>query len=97
VQKPQLEAVMRDERRLDRVELADLLEAFDGRDRLAILHRGQRHAGQDAAPVDVNGTRAAFATIATFLGAGQRKLVSQSLEQRDARLDHHRAGLAVDE
>jgi hypothetical protein len=94
--KAALESVVLDERRLDRVELAVPLQPFDGGDPLALLHRRERHAGEDAASLDMHGTGPALAAIAPLFCAGQRQFFTQRVEQRHARLDQHPADLTVD-
>jgi hypothetical protein len=63
-----LEPVVLDERRLDRMEPAVPLQPFDRGDPLALLHRREGHAGENAAALDVDGAGAAFAVIASFRG-----------------------------
>ena len=60
------------------------------------LHRGERHAGEDAAPIHVHRAGAALAAIAALLRPGQHQLLAQGVEQRRPRLDRDGAGLAVD-
>src|SRR5947209_19634172 len=62
-----LEAVVFDERCLNRVKSAVALQPFNRGDALAVLHRGQRHTGENAATVDMNGACAAFPAIARLL------------------------------
>jgi hypothetical protein len=91
-----LEAVVLDEGRLQRMERAVVLQPLDGGDALAALHRGERHAGEDAAPIHVHRAGAALAAIAALLRPGQHQLLAQGIEQRRARLDRNGERLAVD-
>ena len=59
-----LESVVLDERQLERVKHAILLQSFDRCDLLTFLHRRQSHAGQNAPVIDMHGTRAALSVIA---------------------------------
>src|SRR5215831_9844431 len=58
-----LEAVMLDERLLHWVKLPVTLQSFDRGDLLTSMHGRQGHAGQNAAAVDVDSARPAFAAI----------------------------------
>jgi hypothetical protein len=91
-----LEAVVFDEGRLQGVELAVSFQPFDRDDRHAFLHRRQSHAGEDAAPVDVDGAGSALAAIASLLGSGQRQFITQRIKQRHPRFDHDGASLSID-
>ena len=62
-------------------------EAFDGRDLVALVHRGEAEARVDAAAVDVDGAGAALAVVAAFLRAGEVQMLAQAVEQRGARID----------
>ena len=95
VQKP-LEAVVLDERLLERVELAVALQALDGGDPFALLHGRKGHAGHDAVAVDMHGAGAALPAVAPSLRARQTELPAQRVEQRRARLDRDGAKLPID-
>ncbi len=56
-----LKRIVSDESRLKWMEGIAFGKSLYGRDRLALLHDGQRQAGIDAATVDVNRARAALA------------------------------------
>ena len=48
------------------------------------LHRGyQSQAGEHRSVIDQHGTGAAFAAIATCLGAGQADFLTQKIEQQN--------------
>jgi hypothetical protein len=68
-----LESVVLDERELERVEHAILLQSFDRCDLLTFLHRRQGHAGQDAAAIDMHRACATLAAIARLFCTGQRQ------------------------
>ena len=66
-----------EERLLDGVQPAVLLEPFDGGDRLAGRRGRGRDAGAGGPAVDQHGAGAALALAAAVLGAGQVELVAQ--------------------
>ena len=68
------------------MKLARFAETFHGRDLLALRVDGQHGARVHGFAVQQHGACAAGAAIAHALGAGEVKLVSQRVEQRDARL-----------
>jgi hypothetical protein len=65
-----LESVVLDERQLERVKHAILLQSFDRCDLLTFLHRRQSHAGQNAPVIDMHGTRATLSAIARLFRTG---------------------------
>ena len=71
-------------------------ESFDGRDLVTARVDRQHHARGDGFAVEMHGACAARAAIADELGAGQSKMLAQRTQQRHARLDLERRGLAVD-
>ena len=87
---------MLDERRLHCVEIAVPLQPFYRGDASAVLHRGQGHAGKNAAALDMDGTCSAFAAIAPLLRPGQVEFITQGIKQCRARLDRHAPNPAVD-
>src|SRR4029077_11117433 len=91
-----LEAIVLDERRLHRVEIAVPFQPFDRGDAFAVLHRRQGHAGENAAPGDVDGAGSALAAIACLLRTGQAELLTQRIEQCRARFDGHCPNPVVD-
>ena len=78
---------MLDEGRLHGMQAPVLRQSFYGRNLAALRHHSQRQASEYAATVDVNSACAAFAAIAAFADACQRKLFAQRIEQRRARID----------
>ena len=83
---PALEAVMRDERRLHRMQLVALRHALDREDIRAVVADRQRQARIDPPPVDQHRAGAALSAVAALLGAGQIKPLAQQIEQRDPRI-----------
>ncbi len=59
---------------------------FDRGDVEIVNRYGKRHAGGNAAAIDMHGAGATLAVIAALLGPGQAKLVAQHVEQRAARI-----------
>ena len=78
--------VIVNERLLDGMEMPRLAEPFHGGDLRALRVDGQHRAGVHGFVVHQHGASAAGAAIANALGAGQRKLVAQRVQQGDARL-----------
>src|SRR5207253_10211746 len=87
-----LEAVVFDERCLNRVKSAVPLQPFNRGDVLAVLHRGQSPAGENAAAVDMDGACAAFAAMTRPLRTRQAELITQRIEQCRARSEERRVG-----
>ena len=86
-----LEGVVVDEGLLHRVQRAVAAgQALDRRDLPALGHGGQRQAGQHAAAVDQHRAGAALALVAALLGAGQRQVLAQRIQQGDARVERQR-------
>ena len=83
---PALEAVMRDERRLHRMQLVAARDALDREDVGAVVADRQRQARIDPSAVDQDRARAALAAVAALLGSGQVEPLAQEIEQRDARV-----------
>lgn len=99
------ERIALDESLLHRRELPVLAEPLDGGDFDALGIDRQLHAGVGQHAIDQHGTGTAGRTVADFLGAGERGVIAQRVEQRDAGLklevlfftvdlqgDGHRAG-----
>src|ERR1044071_1237617 len=91
-----LEAVVADERGLQRVEAIVGREPFDGDDLLAAVHDREGEAGVVAPPVDQHGAGAACALVAPFLRAGEVEVLAQRVEQRGARVEAEVMVAAVD-
>jgi hypothetical protein len=81
---PALQAIMRDESGLDRMELIAARDAFDGEDIGAVMADRQRHARIDAPAVDQHRTGTALAAVTSLFGAGQMEAFTQEVEKRDA-------------
>src|SRR5262249_49543184 len=69
---------------LQRVQLAVLAEAFDGRDVAALHLHGQLEARLDDFAVDQHRAGAADAGLAAALGAGEVQVVAQEIGQQPA-------------
>src|SRR5690242_11721978 len=81
---------------LQRVELADPAEAFDGLDRAAVrLHR-KHQARARAIAIEQHGTGAADTVLATDMRAGEAERVTEEITQQQARLDRALINDAVD-
>ena len=91
-----LEAVMLDEGGLHRMQRFAVGQAFDGGDRLAVVHDRERQAGIDAPSVQQHGAGAALAVVAAFLRAGHRHMLAQRVQQCGARIKLQPMGMAVD-
>ena len=76
-----LDGALVDERRLHGGQLAVVLLALDGLDRLAHGGRGQDQARAHEGPADLHRARPALALLAGVLGAGQVEAVPQDVEQ----------------
>jgi hypothetical protein len=87
-----LEAVMVQEGRLHRVEIAAGREALDGGDCLALAAHGESKAGDDSTAVDMHGAGAAGTAVAALLRAGEGRLFLQRIEQGGAGFDGQRQG-----
>ena len=90
-----LQAVIVAERRLHRMQLVALGDAFDGGDVGACGLRRQHRAGFHRAAVDMDHAGAALAGVAADMGAGQIEIFAQEMHQQRAVLDVDRDRLAV--
>ena len=72
-------------------------KSFDGCDLRAVFHDGERQAGVDAPAIDQHGAGAALTVIAAFLGAGQREMVAQGVQECGPRHKVERAPDAIDD
>ena len=83
---------------LQGAQRARLTQALDSANRLAFRIEREQHARRGRLTIDEHGARAAVATIAHQLGAGERRIQmhAQSVEQTRARLDGERARCSVD-
>jgi hypothetical protein len=66
------------------MKLVATRDAFDGEDVGTIMADGERETGIDTLAVGENGTGAALAAVAAFLGSGEMEALTQEIEQRDA-------------
>src|SRR5262245_24549431 len=71
-------------------------EAFDGLDAAALALDRQHEAGELRLAVEQHGAGAALAELAAVLGAGEREVLAQDLEQRLVRGEGRLHRLAVD-
>ena len=83
---PALQAVMRDESGLDRMQLVAARDALDGEDVGAVMADRQSQARIDPSAVDQHRAGAALAAVASLFGSGQVETLAQEIEQRDARV-----------
>ena len=90
-----LQAVIVAERRLHRMQLVALGEAFDGGDVGAVGLTDQHGAGLDRPAVDMHDAGAALAGVAADMGAGQAQMLAQQMDKQGAVLDIGRDRLAV--
>src|SRR5271157_5477901 len=91
-----LKAVVLYEGRLQRVQRFTVGEPLYRRDRLAVMHCGERQAGVDATAVQQHGASAALAMIAPLLGTCQREMFTQGVKKRCPRIERHTMEHAVD-
>ena len=94
---PALQAVMLDERALERVHLAVACKPFDRGDLAAVGLMGEDRAALHSAPVEEDGARAALARVAADVRSRQPEAVAQRVDEKRAALDLERALLAVDD
>src|SRR5262249_23921452 len=90
-----LQAMIVAERRLHRMQLVALGNAFDGRDAGSCGLSRKHGAGFDRPAIDMHDTGAALAGIAADIGAGQVQMIAQELDKKRAVLDIDRDRLAV--
>ena len=88
--------VVVDEGLLNRVKIAALHQAFDGRDGFALGFDSQGGAGIDRLAIDDHRASAASGAVADALGAGHVQVIAQGVEQSDARFQLQVVLLAVD-
>src|ERR1700761_3352922 len=82
-----LQAVIVAERRLHRMQLVALGDAFDGGDVRVRGLSGQHRAGFHRAAVDMDDASTALAGVATDVSAGQVQIVAQEMHEQGAVLD----------
>src|ERR1700716_2310700 len=91
-----LKAVMLDKSSLQRMQIVALGKALDGRDRLSVMHHRKGQTGVDAASFNQHRAGAALAVIAPLLGARQRKMFTQRIQQCRTWIERQRMRVAVD-
>src|SRR5271163_1888226 len=91
-----LKAVVLYEGRLQRVQRFTVGEPLYRRDRLAVMHCGERQAGVDATAVQQHRASAALAMIAPLLGSREREMLTQSIEKGCPRIERQTMEQAVD-
>ena len=72
-----------------------LTDAFDGCDLIALVHSGEGETRKLTPSIDVHRARAALAVIASLLRAGQVQVLTETIEQRRARIDSQIIFLAI--
>jgi hypothetical protein len=60
------------------------------------VHDREGETRVDSATVDVDGARSALTVVATLLGAGQSKVLSEAVKESSARIESEGVGLPVD-
>src|ERR1700751_2802360 len=76
-----LEAVMLNERALQRVRAALSAKSFDGRDRTALILHRKRQAGVDPLAVGQDGACPAGTLVTALFRARQAEMIAQQVEQ----------------
>ena len=74
---------------------AGIRQAFDGLDDGAVALHGEGQTAADDFAIEQDGAGAADAVLAADMGAGERQIVAQKIDQRLARLDAGGHRLAV--
>src|SRR5271168_4612569 len=82
-----LKAVVLDEGRLQWVQRFTVGEPLDRRDRLVVMHCGERQAGVDTAAVQQHRASPTLAMIAALLGSRHSEMFTQSVEKRRPRIE----------
>ena len=85
-----LEAIVFDERSLQRMELAVTRETFDCGYLAALVLDCEREARQNSLAVAQNGASAARALVTSLFRASEAQILTQRVEKRNARLDLER-------
>src|SRR5437899_580387 len=91
-----LQAVLLHEAFLDGMELAVLLQPFDGGDVAAVGLHGQHRARLHGHAVEEDGAGAAVRGVAADVGAGEPEALAQQVDEQQARLHLCFEGRAVD-
>src|ERR1700722_3983898 len=72
---------MLDEGYLHGMKMIGLTNTFDRCDLVVPMHNGEGETGVDTATVNVDRACSALTVVAAFLGAGQRKVLAEAVEQ----------------
>ncbi len=91
-----LEAIVFDERSLQRMEFAVAGKTFDCSYLAALVLDCEREARQNSVAVAQNGASAARALVTSFFRTSEVQILTQRVEKRNARLDVERVRLPVD-
>jgi hypothetical protein len=78
------------------MEMTGLTDTFDRCDLVVPMHDGEGKTGVDSATVDVDRACSALTVVAAFLGAGQRKVFAEAVEQSCTGVKSESVGLPVD-
>ena len=78
------------------MQIFRLTDAFNGRDLVALVHRGEAETGIHPPTIDVHSARTALAVIASLFRAGQMQMFAQTIEKSRARIDPKIILLTVD-
>src|SRR5579884_3817152 len=90
-----LVAIVLNKGRLDGVQISILCKPFDCGDLVALVHDGKTQAGVHTASIHVDSTGTALAMVATLLCAWKPEVLSQSIQQGNAWLQHEFVGLPI--
>ena len=93
---PALEAVMRHERHLQRMQPLALRQPLDRHDLPPLILDRQCEAAIDPLAIDQHGAGPAGALVAALLGARQSEMITQQVEEGCAQIDIDRDRAAVD-
>jgi hypothetical protein len=91
-----LEGIVSDESLLDRMQRSVGAQTLDGRDSPPIDLGGERQAGENALPVNVNCAGAALTLVAPLFCTIEVAVFTKRVEQRDSRFDFQHMLRAVD-
>jgi len=86
---------MLDESDLHGMEMIGLTNTFDRCDLVVPMHDGEGETGVDPATVNVDRACSALTVVAAFLGAGQRKVLAEAVEQSSTGVKLESMGLPV--
>lgn len=92
-----LKTVFLDEGLLYGAELLAVHETFDSRDFVSLGFHGEGEAGVARLASHEHRTGAAFASVATDLGAGHVQFVPEDIEECDTGLDRYDTAVAIDD